>query len=584
MSLCINPNCSQPDNNSDTDERCQSCHSPLLLLDRYRVVRLLSDNTGFGTVYEADDRGTSKILKVLKVQAPKAIELFQQESQILSQFNHPGIPKIDCYFSITPTNGSKALHCLVMEKILGQNLQTWLDLNSPIDTATAIDWLRQTLAILDCVHQQNFFHRDLKPANIMLRPNGQLALIDFGTAREITQTYLAKMGGVSGITSIASAGYTPLEQNNGKAVPQSDFYALGRTWVYLLTGQHPTEFDEAEQGKLLWQEAVKEPFPPLLTLIDEMMSPFPAQRPKDTLEILERLDKLESLYKAYCEDPSILERLSAERTPEGGALESPRDRRYARDSASRPKAAIADAARADSPILPTVLHSRRARLWQVGGAAALAVVGMVTVGWWQTRSQPTAMTPAASLTLVLPETSSLPLPEAPPSPVAVVATPTPTPTSTLLSLEDEKKQVKLKVLSLRKKNNAVVLEISLQNKSGRPVKFLPNFIELTNEREQEVSAVPEGLPTELPASGKVVSGRLEIPKGLLADAEFLSLKLTNPDDEILLEVPKIPIAEFSDSKPPVPTPAAARPSPSPTPTPSVSPSGEPPVSPVEQSP
>ena len=72
----------------------------------------------------------------------------------------------------------------------------------------------------------------------MLRPNGQLVLIDFGTAREATITYLAKVGAGYQITGIVSAGYTPPEQQNFQAVPQSDFFALGRTFVYLLTGQN----------------------------------------------------------------------------------------------------------------------------------------------------------------------------------------------------------------------------------------------------------------------------------------------------------------------------------------------------------
>ena len=71
----------------------------------------------------------------------------------------------------------------------------------------------------------------------MCKPNGQLVLIDFGTAREVSATYFAKVGQGQNVTGIVSPGYTPPEQTNGKAVPQSDFFALGRTFVYLLTGK-----------------------------------------------------------------------------------------------------------------------------------------------------------------------------------------------------------------------------------------------------------------------------------------------------------------------------------------------------------
>ena len=73
------------------------------------------------------------------------------------------------------------------------------------------------------VHEQNYFHRDIKPSNIMLRSNGHLALIDFGTAREATTTYYFAHQQHQ-VTGINSPGYTPNEQINYQAVPQSDFF------------------------------------------------------------------------------------------------------------------------------------------------------------------------------------------------------------------------------------------------------------------------------------------------------------------------------------------------------------------------
>jgi eukaryotic-like serine/threonine-protein kinase len=63
---------------------------------------------------------------------PKAIELFQQEAQVLSQLQSSGIPKVerDAYFTITPTNNAVPLHCLVMEKIEGVDLQQWILIGS----------------------------------------------------------------------------------------------------------------------------------------------------------------------------------------------------------------------------------------------------------------------------------------------------------------------------------------------------------------------------------------------------------------------------------------------------------------------
>lgn len=125
----------------------------------------------------------------------------------------------------------------------------------------------------------------------MLKPDGQLVLIDFGTVRQVTNTYLAKVGGGREVTGIVSPGYTPLEQVNGKAVPQSDFYALGRSFVYLLTGKHPIDFAEDSQtGALSWRDSAPQVSQGLVNLIDDLMAPFPGKRPLSTQEILQRLD------------------------------------------------------------------------------------------------------------------------------------------------------------------------------------------------------------------------------------------------------------------------------------------------------
>jgi serine/threonine protein kinase len=571
MSLCINPNCPQPDHPGNVrSDVCQSCHSDLLWQGCYRATRLLSDNTGFGTVYEADDRGTAKILKVLKINAPKAIELFKQESQVLSQLHHPGIPKIDSYFTLTPVNSKKPLYCLVMEKIQGQNLQAWMHNNPPLDCALAIDWLKQLIEILACVHQKNFFHRDIKPANIMLRPNGQLALIDFGTAREITQTYLAKMGGRSGITSIASAGYTPLEQNNGKAVPQSDFYAVGRTFVYLLTGKHPTEFDEDPgKGILIWQSEVRKAFPPLLTLIDEMMAPFPAQRPKDTKEILERLVEIEKTYNLYRSHPlGLAGYRDGQKADAIASSANPLRDRFADGLASTPAPLFRD-----SEAQAASLASPHPQTWfKVGGGVLLLAIAGSAVGFFSIRSRPVTNTPIMPLTLALPPRSNLPLPEAPPTPLAE-SSPSPAiaPKPTPPSFEGKDKGVILVVKSLSQKKNDVILEINLTNQGPRAVKFLYNFLELTDNLERELSAVPEGLPDELPANGKTVSGTLKIPAALLIGAESISLKLIDPEDNLNIQIPRIPIAKFPPPNPsgkPGETSLSSPPSSVVTPTPS----------------
>ncbi|HEY9598062.1 MAG TPA: serine/threonine-protein kinase [Cyanophyceae cyanobacterium] len=302
MSYCINPNCPQPNDPGNTNNRiCRNCGSELLLQGRYLVMRVLSDNSGFGKVYEAYQGAIPKILKVLKPKHndnARVIELFQQEAAVLSQLNHPGIPRVtaDGYFQFFPKDSTEPLHCIIMEKIDGLNLKQWMRQqgNHPISEKQALNWLKQLADILHLVHQKNYFHRDIKPENIMLRSTGQLVLIDFGTARELTYTYLAEVGGAGSVTKISSAGYTPPEQEKGHAVPQSDFYALGRTFVYLLTGKPATDsaIYDALNDRCNWRKLALGISNDFANLIDKLMAPTAAARHKNTQEILDELANL----------------------------------------------------------------------------------------------------------------------------------------------------------------------------------------------------------------------------------------------------------------------------------------------------
>ncbi|MFN6526203.1 serine/threonine-protein kinase [Nostoc sp. ChiSLP03a] len=302
MSLCINPVCPKPNHPNNQQNRfCQSCGSHLELLGRYRVTCLLSDKTGFSKVYEAYEQNTPKILKILKEDLSdnaQAVELFQQEITVLGQFKHPGIPKEDSYFQYQTRNGL-VLHCIAMEKIDGYNLEQWLQQNSPISQEQAIDWLRQLIEILDVVHSKQYLHRDIKPSNIMIRSPleegwGNLVLIDFGTANEINKTYQDQLSNGDKMTALMSSGYSAPEQMNGQAVPQSDFFALGRTFVFLLTGYHPLEMYDVQQNLLHWQNHATHISPLLLNLIDWLTALDIEKRPASTQEILHSLEEIET--------------------------------------------------------------------------------------------------------------------------------------------------------------------------------------------------------------------------------------------------------------------------------------------------
>ena len=306
VKYCINPWCQKRDNpDNGAIQTCQTCGTPLLIQNRYRLLRPLRALGGqeYTEIFEVADAQEPEIYKVMKIlKSPELLEMFQREVQTLQHLTiEPpdseiplGLPsvEIDGYFTVTvevtTSQKIRELHCLVMEKIEGLDLEEWLRKNKPISENLALKWLKQLTLTLAYLQQKGLLHRDIKPSNIMRKLDEQVVLIDFGTVRETTDTYMAKIGR-GRITSIVSPGYTPLEQIDGRAVPQSDFYALGRSFVYLLTGKHPIEFLDDEKGNLIWRESAPQISDWFADLIDELIAPLRSGRPRDADEILERL-------------------------------------------------------------------------------------------------------------------------------------------------------------------------------------------------------------------------------------------------------------------------------------------------------
>lgn len=292
MSLCINPSCPKPQNLDHNLMFCKACGSELLLAKRYRVSRPLGGG-GFIMTYEVFDRDTPKVLKILANNHPSALRLFQKEARVVKEINDPGIPKADKYFTFHPRNSSQPWHCLVIEYIEGQNLYQYLtQLGMPIDEKMALKWLKELTRILDILHQRNFVHQDIKPSNILVKNDGQLVLIDFCNVGLIPGIYGNKQR-ESEIVSMSYNGYIPLEELQFQTVPQSDFYALGRTFVYLLTGKEPEELYDSFKCELNWRFYAPQVSYLLADLLDEMMSSSPEKRPGNAQAILRRLAAIE---------------------------------------------------------------------------------------------------------------------------------------------------------------------------------------------------------------------------------------------------------------------------------------------------
>lgn len=241
MICCLNPDCSNP-LNADENKFCQACNTPLLglLRNRFRVIRVLSDEGGFGRTYLSQDVDKLHDRCVIKQLAPKfqgtwsqkkAMELFAEEAKRLQQLGeHPQIPTLLAYFEQD--------HCLylVQQFINGQNLLTELQQRKTYKDTDIQAILFDLLPILKFIHDRGVIHRDLKPENIIRRhSDGRLCLIDFGSSKQLTARVQNKVG-----TSIGSHGYSPIEQiRDGEAYPASDLFGLGTTCFHLLTGISP---------------------------------------------------------------------------------------------------------------------------------------------------------------------------------------------------------------------------------------------------------------------------------------------------------------------------------------------------------
>jgi len=167
----------------------------------------------------------------------KALSMFKKEATLLSKIDHADIAKIYDHFV---ENGR---HYMILEYIQGEDLRRLTARRGKFSERRVVQWLRQILHIILYLEHQSppIVHRDLTPENIVLRPNGKLALIDFGAANEF-------IGTATG-TVVGKQGYIAPEQFRGKAEAKSDIYSLGCTAFYLLTGTEPEALRECEPKK-----------------------------------------------------------------------------------------------------------------------------------------------------------------------------------------------------------------------------------------------------------------------------------------------------------------------------------------------
>lgn len=240
---------------------------------RYELGRLLGSG-GFGAVYLAEDLRLQRpvAIKVCSTQrlppdeAQEAARLFQGEALTLARLRHPGLTAVWDYFNQDDD------WFLVMEYVPGETLREALKkAGGRLPVTQALDYTRQLCAVLRYLHTQPhpIVFRDLKPGNIMVTPEGELKLIDFGIAR------LFSPGKTSDTSQFGTPGYAPPEQYGGQTEPRSDIYSLGAVAHQMLSGHNPASSPFTLPPARLVNPALS---PQIETALLRATAPLPADR------------------------------------------------------------------------------------------------------------------------------------------------------------------------------------------------------------------------------------------------------------------------------------------------------------------
>ena len=206
---------------------------------KYKILNKIGQG-GMSVVYLAMNERANKqwAIKEVRKDGVTNFEVVKQglvaEVDMLKKLNHPHLPSI---IDVIDGEGS---FLIVMDYIEGVSLNKKLKELGSLSQDNVIEWGKQLCDVLGYLHSRTppIIYRDMKPANVMLRPDGEVMLIDFGTAREFKSTSVADT------TCLGTQGYAAPEQfgGQGQTDARTDIYCLGATLYHLVTGHNPCEY------------------------------------------------------------------------------------------------------------------------------------------------------------------------------------------------------------------------------------------------------------------------------------------------------------------------------------------------------
>lgn len=204
---------------------------------RYETLKLINTGGMSSQIYLALDRKLNRQWAIKKVRkdSSETSAMLMAEADIMKSLDHPMLPRI------VSIEEDRDYFYIVMDFIQGENLKTVLRAEGPQDQDTVVGWGVRLCDVLSYLHSKGIIYRDMKPANIMLTPDGNIKLIDFGIAREY------KAGASEDTTALGTEGYAAPEQyegQGGQTDARTDVYGMGITLFQLLTNVNPVTYKE----------------------------------------------------------------------------------------------------------------------------------------------------------------------------------------------------------------------------------------------------------------------------------------------------------------------------------------------------
>lgn len=205
---------------------------------KYKILNEIGHG-GMSTVYLAINEKVNKpwAVKEVRKSCRKDFQIIRQslimEMELLKKLKHPRLP------SIVDVIDEKDNLLIVMDYIEGNTLEKLLAEQGAQKQEWVVEWAIQLCDVLEYLHTREpaVIYRDMKPANVMLKSDGSVVLIDFGTAREY------KEQNTGDTTCLGTQGYAAPEQfgTMGQTDARTDIYCLGATMYHLVTGHNPSE-------------------------------------------------------------------------------------------------------------------------------------------------------------------------------------------------------------------------------------------------------------------------------------------------------------------------------------------------------